>query len=389
MTERHANPPRVLHVVNVLDRWAVETWLLRMLAHAAERREPVDWTFYCADAVAGSREDDARALGGRVVRSPVPIGDKLAFAKALRAEAARGGYDVLHAHHDLISGFYLAAIAGLRIGRRIVHAHNADEAVLTPNPVKQAVYRPALRQLCLTLGDRFVGNSEHSLRALLAGRSVDPARRHVNYYGMDPRPFIAANVDRCEFRRSLGFAAHTPLLLFAGRMTPEKNPVFAVDVLAALRRRMPQAAAVFAGVGNLEGAVRRRADELGQADAVRLIGWRGDAPSVMAACDWFILPHPHEPLEGFGMAVTEAQLAGLRLLVSLGVSEAPILAGASWRRLSLAAGADAWAEAAVELWQAPPPSREGAVEALKASPMDMDYALNDLLALHAGAERRS
>jgi len=154
-------------------------------------------------------------------------------------------------------------------------------------------------------------------------------------------------------------------------------------VLAALRRRMAGAVAVFVGAGSLEADVRSRAAELGQTDAVRLMGWRDDIAEIMSACDWFILPYPHHPIEGFGIAVVEAQLAGLRLLLSLGVSEAPILPGAAWRRLSLDDGAAAWAEAAAQLWNEPAPSREGALAALRASPMDMDHALDDLLSLYA------
>jgi len=376
--------PKVLHVVGVLDRWAVEAWLLRMLAHARHRGEPLDWSFYCAFAIEGGRDGEARALGARVIRSPVEIGDKLAFARALRAELAQGRYDVLHCHHDLISGVYLAAAAGLPIRSRLVHAHNADEAVLTPSPLKQAVLKPALRRVCLTLADKIVANSEHSLRTMLGGRPIDPARHHVNYYGIDPGPFAAAKPDRAGFRRDLGLAPDAPILLFAGRMTPEKNPVFVVDVLAALRRRIPAAVAVFAGAGDLADAVRARAEELGQTPAVRLLGWRDDVADVMCACDWFILPHPHTPMEGFGIAVVEAQLAGLRLLLSLGVSDAPILPGAAWRRLALDQGAERWAAAATELWNAPAPGRDSALAALRASPMDLDRALEDLMALHGG-----
>jgi len=376
-------PPKVLHVVESLDRRAIESWLLRMLAHARRRGEPLDWTFYCIGVEPGPRDCEARALGARVVRSPAPIGDKLAFAAALRAEVAAGGYDVLHAHHDLICGVYLLATAGLPVPLRIVHVHNLDEEVLTPSRLKQAVLRPSLRRACLTMADRIVGNSEHALDAFLAGRRRDPLRHRVHLYGIDPAPFVAAGPDRAAFRRSLGLAEDTPILLFAGRITPEKNPVFAVDVLAALRRRMPQAVAVFAGAGDLEDAVRARAAELGEEAAVRLIGWRGDVAQVMGAGDWFILPHPHHPAEGFGMAVVEAQLAGLRLLISPGVSDAPILPGARWRRRSLTDGADAWADAAVELWNAPAPSRDAALAAFRASPMDLDRALDELVSLQA------
>ena len=77
---------KVLHVVEALDRGAVESWLLRMLTHARRRGDQVDWTFYCTLAAPGARDCEARAMGARVVPSPVQIGDKLAFAKALRAE---------------------------------------------------------------------------------------------------------------------------------------------------------------------------------------------------------------------------------------------------------------------------------------------------------------
>jgi len=378
--------PKVLHVIGVLDRWSVETWLLRMLAHAKARGEALDWTFYCAFAQAGSRDDDARALGAGVVRSPVPIGEKLAFAKALRTELERGRYDVLHCHHDLISGVYLAASVGVPIGSRLVHVHNLDESVLTPNPLKQSVLRPALRRTCLSLADKIIANADHALAAFLAGHRRDPERHLVHALGLDPGPFASAHADRAGFRHSFGLAPDTPILLFAGRMTPEKNPVFAVDVLASLRRRLPEAVAVFAGAGDLEAAVSARAIELGISDAVRLLGWRDDVAEVMSASDWFILPHPHEPMEGFGIAVVEAQLAGLRLLLSLGVSDAPLLRGAAAKRLSLHEGADAWADAALDLWQAPAPSRATALAAFRASPMDLDRALDDLMAIHAGAK---
>jgi len=378
---------KVLHVVGVLDRWSVETWLLRMLAHAQARGEALDWTFYCIDGQTGSRDDEARALGARVVHSPVPIGDKLAFATALRTELERGRYDVLHCHHDLVSGVYLAASVGLPIGARLVHVHNLDESVLTPSRLKQSVLRPTLRRTCFRLADKIIANSDHALDAFLAGRRRDPARHVVHYLGFDPGRFAAAAPDRAAFRRDLGLASDAPILLFAGRMTPEKNPVFAVDVLAALRRRVPAAVAVFAGDGDLADAVRSRAEALGQTDAIRLIGWRDDVAEIMSASDWFVLPHPHAPMEGFGVAVVEAQLSGLRLLLSLGVSDAPILPGAAWRRLSLGDGAEAWADAAVELLAAPAPSRAAALAAFRASPMDLDRALTDLLRLHGQAAR--
>ena len=42
---------KILHVVECLDRGAVENWLLRMLEHARYDGTPVYWTFYCILAI--------------------------------------------------------------------------------------------------------------------------------------------------------------------------------------------------------------------------------------------------------------------------------------------------------------------------------------------------
>ena len=77
-------------------------------------------------------------------------------------------------------------------------------------------------------------------------------------------------------------------------------------------------------------------------------------------------------MEGFGIAVVEAQLAGLRMLLSLGIPDDPLLPTASVSRLPLAAGAEVWAQAAIELLRQPAPSRLDALAALGHSPTDME-----------------
>jgi glycosyltransferase involved in cell wall biosynthesis len=366
---------KVLHVVEALDRGAVENWLVHMLRHAHRSDVVVDWTFYCILDREGVLEEAARGFDARVVRSPVSLGRPVDFIRALRAELKRGGYDVLHCHHDLVSALYLTASTGLPLHRRIVHVHNADQTLPTPSVWKQRVYRPLLRRTCLALADRIVGISNHTLDTFLAGRARRPGRDLVHYYGVDPAPFGAPPPDRAAFRRQLGMPEDALILLFAGRVVPEKNPVFAVDVVAALRRAGLRAVAVFAGAGSQEPAVLARAKELGVAYAVHMLGWSNDLPHIMRCADWFILPRPERPPEGFGLAVVEAQLAGLRLLLSRGILDDPLLPTAVFRRLPLADPPRVWAEAAIDMLEGPPPSQEQALAAFRASPMDMDRAL--------------
>ena len=370
-------------MVENLDSGAVENWLLRMLRHARAQGIAVDWTFYCALGQPGTMDNEARALGARILYSPAPIGKKSEFVRALRAEIRRGRYDVLHCHHDIVSAVYLGAALGLPIAKRIVHVHNADQAVLTPGRLKQRLYREPMRRICHMLADRIVGISNHTLDTFLAGRRRRAGRDIVHYYGVDPTPFEHASLDYRAFRHQLGLPDDALIMLFAGRLVPEKSPLFAVAVLAELRQIEPRTVAVFAGTGSLKAAINQHARELGVEEQIRLIGWRSDLPEVMCCSDWFILPRPEAPMEGFGLAVVEAQLAGLRLLLSLGIPDDPLLPTANSKRLSSSGPPAAWARAAIELLNEPAPRREETFSALANSPMDMNRALKDLLALHA------
>ena len=376
-------PPRVLHIVETLGRGATENWLLRMLAHAKATGAPVDWTFYCALAEAGPQAAHAVSLGAKVVTSPVPIGAKIAFVRALRGELKSGRYDVLHSHHDLVSALYLGAAVGISLRRRLVHVHNAGEAVLTDNPLKRRVYKPILRQGALLLADQIVSVSDHALDTFLGGRRRRPERDMVQYCGIDTSAFTGPAPDRRQFRLDLGLSENAVILLFAGRMVAEKNPAFVVDVLLHLRKLESRAVAVFAGSGPDEEQVLQRAQGVGLTDQVRALGWRNDLPDILRCADLFILPSPEQPMEGFGLAVVEAQLAGLRLLVSRGIADDPLLPNAIYRRLPLSDGPQAWAAAAAKLMGRPAPSSAEAIAALAASPMAMDRSLSNLLALHA------
>lgn len=376
------NPPRVLHVVESLDRGAVENWLMRMLRHAHSRGVKLNWTFYCTLPRQGALDDEAAALGAGVLHSPVAVGNKASFIRALRAEMRRGRYDVMHCHHDLVSAMYLVAAIGLPMHRRLVHVHNADEVVPTPSRFKQFFYREPLRRACLAMTDGIIGISDHTLDTFLDGRPRRTERDIVHYYGIEAPSIRGECVDRAAFRRSLGFSEDSRILLFAGRMVPEKNPQFALDVLAEMIHLDPKVAGVFVGSGSLDAPLAARAAELGLQSKFRALGWRNDVQAIMRCCDWFILPRPEQPMEGFGIAVVEAQLAGLRLLLSRGIADDPILAGALFCRLALSAGARTWALAATELMRMRAPTPAQAEVSLRKSRMDMDYALTDLMRIY-------
>jgi glycosyltransferase involved in cell wall biosynthesis len=110
--------------------------------------------------------------------------------------------------------------------------------------------------------------------------------------------------------RSGASLAREPLIVFAGRLVPEKRPELIPGVVAALRQRDPSWRAVMFGAGPSEASVRAAIERHRLEDAVELAGytpWEQVGRSMERASA-LVLPTVRE---GFGLAVLEAAGHGL------------------------------------------------------------------------------
>lgn len=380
-----ARPPpqravRLLHVVESFDGQAVESWILNVVRCAKQIDRTVHWTFFCIQTAAGVLDDQVREMDATVIHTRHPIGSKLRFIASLRKTMAEGAYDVLHCHHDLMSAPALLASAGLPFRRRIVHIHNTALSIPTSNPVKIALMREPMRHVCLHAADGIVGVSREALDAMLAGRSSRPGRDQVVHCGIDTNRFTGASCDR--LRRDLGVPVEAKVLLFVGRMTTYKNPLFVIEILEQLGSQNGDFYAVFAGKGPLEEEARNCARARGLGTRVRVLGWRTDVPELMQSADVLVWPGVEEPKEGLGLGVVEAQAAGLRVVMSRNVPEEAVVLPELVRTLSLSSGAARWAEEITSLINNEMPARETALAAVKASSFAIEQSTKNVLDLY-------
>ena len=108
-----------------------------------------------------------------------------------------------------------------------------------------------------------------------------------------------------------------PLLMTAGRLHQDK----AVDRLLCALPSLPGAWLWIAGAGPQEASLRRQAETLGIASRVRFLGWREDAPELMALADIVVSTALKEP---FGNVIIEA-MAAARPVVATATSGARYL----------------------------------------------------------------
>ena len=146
-----------------------------------------------------------------------------------------------------------------------------------------------------------------------------PKRWQVIPNAIDLREFDQP-VDVAAVRASLGVPIDVPLIGMVGRVAPWKGQHVFVEALAQVIQQHPDVYGVIAGLAEeLDGPgyvlqVRQRADELGLAERLRIVGHRNDVPQVLAALDCAV--HCSVRPEPFGRVIIEGMAARLAVVAS-------------------------------------------------------------------------
>ena len=109
-----------------------------------------------------------------------------------------------------------------------------------------------------------------------------------------------------------------------GRLDPQKNPLFTLKIMEAVKEIDSDTAFVFVGDGELREALNAEIKKLHLENCVYLLGNRNDVNEWYSAFDCLLMP---SLFEGFPFVLVEAQAAGLPCVVSSAVSEETNLTG--------------------------------------------------------------
>ena len=154
-----------------------------------------------------------------------------------------------------------------------------------------------------------------ALVAQLIGNGCAADALRTAHIGIDTTTWQHTGDRLADVRATIGASATTLVLLFAGRVTPEKRPHLAVDVAAALLAEGHDVQLLVAGGGPLLQAVHDRAVTGGIADRVKLLGELDEQTlrHVYAASDVFLAP---SEIEGIARSLYEAMSMGCIPVVS-------------------------------------------------------------------------
>ncbi len=294
---------RVLNIIN-LGLGGAETTVMSYYRNID--RSKIQFDFLVDDGAAYYYESEAVALGANIYRKPMrtrhPIRSTTLFRKILREDP---DIKIVHIHTSWAKSAIdslLAKLFGVRV--RIAHSRSA-----LANPL---VLHRFLQGLLRATATHWIGCSTEAGISLFGEKAKNCEKLIIFPNARDLEPFRFDPEKRDALRQELGLERRF-VLISVGRLVPEKNYGFLLDLFACTLKKLPGLVLMIAGDGAIRGELETKAAALGVGDHVRFLGRRDDIPALLQAADLFVLPSLHEGLPG---SAVEAQAAGLPCLIS-------------------------------------------------------------------------
>lgn len=228
----------------------------------------------------------------------------------MRQLRRREGFDVIDAHFAYPDG-YAATLLGKWLGVPVTITLRGTEARLARSPAHRQRLAKALRQadhvFCVS----------RSLMELARDLGAPPDKLQVVGNGVDTAKF--APLPTSEARMALSLEPDAPVLISVGALVERKGFHRVIDLLPQLRQEFPGLVYLIVGGASPEGDIgdqlRRQADRLGVADAVRFLGAiRPDQlKRPLSAADVFVLSTRNE---GWANVFLEAMACGLPVVTT-------------------------------------------------------------------------
>lgn len=214
-----------------------------------------------------------------------------------------GHYDIIHDCTLHISLLMMLCARNHHVPVRLLHSHSAKMGETKKKEIRNRLFMPVLRSLA----------TDYAACSKLAGKAMF-GKRDFTYIPnvVDSRKYMYNEVERLKIRGKYN-SKNKRIVGTVGRLAPQKNPIFAMDVFKKFSESCRDVEYWWIGNGDMDRQVKDYAEKIGIADHVRFWGGRDDVIELYQAMDVFFLPSLFEGLPVTGI---EAQAMGLPMVVS-------------------------------------------------------------------------
>lgn len=264
--------------------------------------EKIDMDFVAYQDVGTPYYKEIEENGGKVFILP-SIRNTQKHLQAAKKVILEGQYDIVHDNILILSYFLMNYAKKYGVPVRIIHSHNSRLGETKYKEIRNKIFMPLL----LSQMNTYFACSDLAAKGMFGNATYTFVPNVISsekiHYDSDIR-----NIFRTRFNADNKIVIGT-----VGRLAYQKNPFYALEVIAELYKINPRIQYWWIGDGPLENEVKEYVHKLGLDGVVRLLGRRADVEKLYQAMDIFFLP---SKFEGLPVTGVEAQAMGLPCIVS-------------------------------------------------------------------------
>jgi len=364
-------PIRILHVLGALNRGGAETMIMNIYRNID--RSKIQFDFIIHTNKKCDYDDEIIKLGGKIYNVPHYVGkNHFTYKKAWDTFFnSHPEHKIVHGHMRSTASIYL------RIAKKyglitIAHSHSTASR---GNKIEQFVKNIMQFPIRYTADYLFACSNEAG-KWLFGKKATQKDNYKVIKNAIDVEKYAFNESKRHELRKVLGIEDKF-VVGHVGSFTYPKNQKFLIEVFYQVQMQNENAVLLLVGDGELRPQIEKQINKLGIKDKVILTGVVPNVNDYMQAMDVFVFP---SIFEGLGMAVIEAQAAGLKCIVADKIPEEAFITNLI-EKVSLKEGIDDWIE--VVLKYKVPYKRRNVFEEIKLVEYDVIHSANQLESFYA------
>ncbi|MCH6266006.1 glycosyltransferase family 1 protein [Neobacillus citreus] len=328
-----SQPIRILQVFAQMNRGGAETMIMNLYQNIDRSKIQFDFIVHTDEKCA--YDDEILKLGGRIFRVPAYCGkNHFSYIKVWKKFfEEHNEFKIIHGHVRSTASIYLK-IAKKRGLTTIAHSHSTSSG-----KGLKAMYKDFLQYGIRYTADYFFACSKPAGEWLFGKEKLKKENFFILNNAIDIKKFIYNQELRSRKRKEFNIEDRF-VIGHIGNFTIPKNHNFIIDIFKLIHEIKPKTVLMLVGDGSLRPSIERKIHSLGLMNHVILTGVRTDISELLQAMDIFVFPSLYE---GLGIAVIEAQAAGLPCIISNKLPNEVMITNLV-KKLSIHDPVDRWSE---------------------------------------------
>ncbi len=300
-------PIRVLQNIGMVCGGGVEAVIMNYYRNI--NKQNVQFDFIVDGKGLDSFDNELKKLGGKVYHVTPYKENIVRYMRDIYKIIKDNNYIIFHDNLNTMAGFSLfsAWLAGVKI--RILHNHSTN----SKEEFKRYYMKLLLRPFAPIFANKYLACSKLAGEWMFGSEKVQLGNVRIVNNAIDLQKFSFSEEVRAKLRSEINVNDEDTVIGHIGRMVPQKNHMFLLELFAEFYRKQKNSWLLLIGDGPLRESIIAKARDLRIYDRIIFLGVRSDVNKYYSVMDLFLLPSLYE---GLPVVTVEAQANGVPILMS-------------------------------------------------------------------------